>query len=141
MNIFELFFFVLAIVCAVTGAIYGKHWGITASIAGAFVGLLTPFVLSQLVVMIDEIRYSKTGQGRRRAIAESHFDKTTREKRIKSWRARPQKAFDGSTIVTIFYGQSKPPRRAFYRFASDSEEPQFLQGDEILKYIQPSKMR
>ena len=141
MNIFELFFFVLAIVFAVSGAIYGKHWGIAASIAGAFAGLLTPFVLSQLVVMIDEIRYSKTEQGRRRAIAESLFDKSNKEKRNKSWRVRPQHGFDGSTIVTIFYGQSKPPRRAFYRFSSDSEEPQPLHGDEILKYIKPSNMR
>lgn len=135
MNLFELLFFIAAIICAIFGATYFGQFGVVAAIGGGVAGLAAPFILSQVVCWIDEVRFSRTREGRRRAIAEAEFDKEFEEKRISSWRARPHKGNDGSFIVTIFYGNTRRPRRAFFRFAGDSMTPEVITGDEAQNYI------
>ena len=75
------------------------------------------------------------------SIAEAEFDQTYEGKRISSCRGRPLKGKDGSFIVTIYHGNTKPPRRAFFRFADDSMTPQEIIGDEARHYIDVPLMR
>ncbi len=141
MNLFELLFFIAAIICAICGATSLSQFGIAAAVGGAVAGLTAPFVLGQVVCWIDDIRFSRTREGRRRSIAEAEFDRQHDEKRISSFRARPRKGKDGSFVVTIYYGNTRPPRRAFFRFTGDSMTPVEITGDEARSYIDVPSMR
>ena len=133
MNLIELIFAVIAVVCAFIGA----RWGLL----GVIIGLVTPFIIARLALFISGFWYSHTRQGRRQKIAESAFDATTKEKRLQSWSRRPRIGRDGSTIVTIFYGQTKPPKRAFYKFTGDSMEPLPVSPQDIGNIIQIPEMK
>ena len=141
MNLIELLFLIAAIVCAIFGATFLSQFGVAAGIGGGVAGLTAPFVLSQIVCWIDDFRFSRTREGRRRTIAEAEFDQNHEERRIPSWRGRPVKGKDGSYIVTIYYGNTKPPRRAFFRFSGDSMESEEISGDEARNYIDVPLMR
>lgn len=141
MNLFELLFFIAAIVCAIFGATYFSQFGVAAGIGGGIAGIAAPFILGQVVCWIDDLLFSRTREGRRRTIAEAEFDKKYEEKRISSWRGRPLKGKDGSFIVTIYYGNTRPPLRAFFRFANESMTPQEITGEEASKYIDVQLMR
>jgi hypothetical protein len=136
MNLIELIFVILSIMCAITGARYFSDWGLSAGVAGAFAGLLVPLLFSQLLGWVADFRYSKTTRGRQRVIAEREFDRTSDEKRIKSMRYRPELGNDSSTIVTIYYGKTRPPRRAFYRFPYNSMEATRISDEEASGYIE-----
>ena len=141
MNLFELLFFIATILSAIFGATYLSQFGIAASVGGGIAGLAVPFILGQVVCWIDDIRFSRTREGRRRALAEAEFDKQYEERRISSWRCRPRKGKDGSSIVTIYYGNTRPPRRAFFRFADESMTPKEITGDEARNYIDVAPMQ
>ena len=141
MNLFELLYLVAAIGCSVIGAAIFGHHGAAAGIAGALGGFAAPFLIGQIICWIDDIRFSRTREGRRRSIAEDIFDRTFEERRISSWRARPKKGRDGSTIVTIYYGRTRPPRREFFRFDGDSMAPEQISGDEARAFIDVPLMR
>ncbi|MGB6222953.1 hypothetical protein [Haloferula sp.] len=141
MTLIELLFFIAAIVCAIIGANHFGQFGVPAGIAGGLVGLTIPFVLGRILAWFDDLRFSRTREGRRLRIAEVEFDKKHTEKRVRSWRRRPQAGKDGSIIVTIFYGGTIPPRRAFFRFSGDSMDPVELSGAEVQNYIDVPMMR
>ncbi len=141
MNLFELVFFISAIVCAVFGAIHFGQFGLVAGIGGGLVGLTVPFTLSQIVCWIDDYRFSRTREGQRRTLAEALFDEDHTEKWIASLRGRPLKGKDGSFILTICYGNTRPPRRAFYRFTGDSMVPEAISSEEAQEYIEVPHMR
>lgn len=141
MNAFELGCFSGALVCAVTGGIIGHRWGTGTALCAAAVGLMTPFALGKLIMAVDEARFARTVQGRRRFIAEAECDKSHGQRRGGAWRIRPQIAQDGSTIVTVFHGDTIPPLRAFYRFTADSMLPQEIDADEAARHITVHTMR
>lgn len=141
MNLFELLFFVAAIVLAVVGAVFGSRWGFLGGAGFAIAGLLTPFVFSQIIIWIDEIRFSSTSAGKLRSKAEKEFEKIEGIRPLKSWRVRPHKSKDGSLIITLFFGNSKPPRRAFYRCLTDSDTPSRISEEEAGKFIKIYPMR
>ena len=133
MNLIELIFTVIAVVCAFIGA----RWGLL----GVIIGLVTPFIIAQLALFISGFWYSRTRQGKRQRIAESTFDATIKEKRLKSWSRRPRIGRDGSTIVTIFYGNTRPPKRAFYKFTGNSMEPLLVSPQDIGNIIHIPEMK
>ncbi|MGB6220799.1 hypothetical protein [Haloferula sp.] len=141
MNLFELLFFIAAIICAIFGATYLSQFGVAAAVGGGVAGLTAPFLLGQVVCWIDDIRFSRTREGRRRSIAEAEFDRQHDEKRISSFRARPRRGKDGSFVVTIYYGNTRPPLRSFYRFSGDSMTPEEITGVEAQNYIDVPQMR
>ncbi len=89
---------------------------------------------SVIVNLIDEKRFSRTLQGQRRIVAEDLFDKSNDEPRLSSCRIRPLNGNDGSTIVTIDYGNAKYPGITCYRFTGDSMEPQKISIEEAEVY-------
>jgi hypothetical protein len=122
MNLIEFIFFAIALVLASSGAIYFSHYGLVPAILGGILGFITPFVLSQIVVWIDEIRYSRTTPGKNRKLAENIFDRNHPDRRrITSWRCRPVKTKNGNFVYTIYYGKTRPPFRSFFKFSLESE--------------------
>jgi hypothetical protein len=141
MNLFDLLFLVAAIVLAIIGAVIGSRWGFMGGAGFAAVGFFTPIIFSQIIVWIDEIRFSCTSAGKLRSQAEREFERLEGIRPKKSWRVRPQRAKDGSLIITLFFGDTRPPRRAFYRCPAGSSTPIRIAEDEAGLFIKIHPMR
>lgn len=140
MNLFELLFVFASIICAFCGAIFLGQFGIVAGIAGGVSGLALPYALGQIACLIDDFRFTLTKAGQRRSIAESEFDQKHPRERLSSRRARPEIGKDGSLIVTVYYGKTRPPLRTFFRFVDDSMVPEEITASEAREYIKVSPM-
>ena len=141
MTLIELFFFVTAIVLAVNGAVFGSRWGFMGGAGLAIAGLFAPFIVSQIIIWIDEIRFSFTYAGNVRSQAEKEFKETEGIRPLKSWRVRPRRSRDGSIIVTLFYGDTIPPKRAFYRCADELHTLHRISEDQASQFIKIFPMR
>lgn len=141
MNLIELLFLVAALVLAAAGASFGSQWGFFGGAGFAIIGFLLPFSVSQLWIWFDEDRFSRTRPGILRDKAESILCTAEGLKLRKSWRGRPQKAKDGSLIFTIFYGDTRPPLRAFFRVKKDSDIPKRISDMEASSFIKIHPMK